>query len=134
MAMTHPTETETSSLLLNGPPNPCFLQTLVALSAISGFLFGFDTGIVSGALVLVKDDFPLSSLQHETVVSATILQWHGDEALRGAAPPAAGGGARGDAAREAGDRGGAVGGGGVQRVILPRQWQKRRSLSYTRNK
>ena len=73
MATTHPTETETSSLLLKDPPNPCFLQTLVALSAISGFLFGFDTGIVSGALVLVKDDFPLSSLQHETVVSATIF-------------------------------------------------------------
>ena len=72
--------------------------------------------------------------EREAVVSATILQWHGDEALRGAAPPAAGGGARGDAAREAGDRGGAVGGGGVQRVILPRQWQKRRTLSYTRNK
>ena len=53
--------------------NSNFLRTLVGLSAISGFLFGYDTGIVSGALVLVKDDFKLTSFQQELVVSATIF-------------------------------------------------------------
>ena len=50
-----------------------FLNLLVGFSAISGFLFGYDTGIVSGALVSSQDDFQLTSFEHEVVVSSTIL-------------------------------------------------------------
>ena len=55
------------------PPSPWFLRGLVALSALGGFLFGYDTGIVSGAMVLVVDDLDLAPFQHEVVVSATIF-------------------------------------------------------------
>ena len=67
------TSSQTAPLLGSKPRSSCFLRTLVALSAISGFLFGYDTGIISGALVLVKSDFRLSSFQQELVVSATIF-------------------------------------------------------------
>ena len=43
------------------------------LSAIGGFLFGYDTGVVSGAMVFVKDQFDLDSWWQELIVSATIL-------------------------------------------------------------
>ena len=46
---------------------------MVALSAISGFLFGYDTGIVSGAMVFVKDHFKLNDVWQEVIISITIL-------------------------------------------------------------
>ena len=36
------------------------LYAAAALSAVSGFLFGYDTGIISGALRLLKPAFNLS--------------------------------------------------------------------------
>ena len=51
---------------------PPFVYTLTFLSAIGGFLFGYDTGVVSGAMILLKDDFRLNSLWQELVVSVTI--------------------------------------------------------------
>ena len=55
------------------PRNMCFLYSLVALSCIGGFLFGYDTGIISGALVLISDEFDLESWQEELVVSTTVF-------------------------------------------------------------
>lgn len=37
-----------------------YLYMLTALSCIGGFLFGYDTGVISGALVLLKDEFNLT--------------------------------------------------------------------------
>lgn len=53
------------------PPNIIYLMAV--LSAMGGFLFGYDTGIVSGAMVFVKKTFSLNSLWQEIVVSITIL-------------------------------------------------------------
>mmetsp|Transcript_22449 Transcript_22449/g.32745 ORF Transcript_22449/g.32745 Transcript_22449/m.32745 type:complete len:659 (+) Transcript_22449:103-2079(+) len=50
-----------------------FVVALVALSCIGGFLFGYDTGIISGALVLIRDDFALVSWQEELIVSTTVF-------------------------------------------------------------
>lgn len=43
------------------------------LSAVSGFLLGYDTGIVSGAMVFVRDYFDLDDAWHEYIVSITLL-------------------------------------------------------------
>uniref|UniRef100_A0A1N6MC12 Putative sugar porter n=1 Tax=[Candida] hispaniensis TaxID=312227 RepID=A0A1N6MC12_9ASCO len=54
--------------------NP-FVFLLVALTSISGFLFGYDTGYISGALVVIKDDLgqELVSKDKELITSATSL-------------------------------------------------------------
>ncbi|KAJ8300582.1 hypothetical protein KUTeg_022101 [Tegillarca granosa] len=49
-----------------------FVWILSFFAAIGGFLFGYDTGVVSGAMLLVTDRFNLTSLMQEVVVSATI--------------------------------------------------------------
>ncbi|KAH3816091.1 proton myo-inositol cotransporter-like [Dreissena polymorpha] len=51
---------------------PCFIYVLSFFSAIGGFLFGYDTGVVSGAMLLLKDEFHLTSLEEEVIVSVTI--------------------------------------------------------------
>ncbi|QFG20170.1 sugar porter family MFS transporter [Actinomadura sp. WMMB 499] len=43
------------------------------LIALGGFLFGFDTGVISGALLFVRTDFGLNSFQQGTVVSVLVL-------------------------------------------------------------
>lgn len=48
---------------------PCFVYLLTFLSAIGGFLFGYDTGVIAGAIVLLELDFSLSSVWREAVVS-----------------------------------------------------------------
>src|SRR6266487_4187804 len=51
----------------------CFIYWVALLSAIGGFLFGYDTGIVSGAMVFIKDDFKLDETWQELIVSITVL-------------------------------------------------------------
>lgn len=53
------------------PPNIIYLMTV--LSAMGGFLFGYDTGIVGGAMLFLRDTFQLSYEWQEIVVSITIL-------------------------------------------------------------
>lgn len=52
---------------------PQFVYTLSFFAAIGGFLFGYDTGVVSGAMLLLQPEFELDSVWEELVVSATIL-------------------------------------------------------------
>jgi SP family galactose:H+ symporter-like MFS transporter len=44
-----------------------------AISALAGLLFGYDTGVISGAILFVRKDFLLSTFQEEVVVSAVLL-------------------------------------------------------------
>ncbi|MBL0801892.1 sugar porter family MFS transporter [Streptomyces albidoflavus] len=44
-----------------------------AAIALGGFLFGFDTGVISGALLFIREDFALSSLQQSSVVSVLLI-------------------------------------------------------------
>ncbi|MEU5990506.1 MFS transporter [Spirillospora sp. NPDC047418] len=41
--------------------------------AVGGFLFGFDTGVISGALLFIRTDFTLNSFEQGTVVSVLVL-------------------------------------------------------------
>ena len=78
-------ETDMSTALL--PARRCGLNAsprlylLVGVSSIGGFLFGYDTGVVSGALLLIRatsyegglgGDSPLDHFEQETIVSSTI--------------------------------------------------------------
>ncbi len=51
---------------------PSFVYLLTAFSALGGFLFGYDTGVISGAMILLREHFELSSVWQELIVSVTI--------------------------------------------------------------
>lgn len=49
-----------------------FLIVLTMVSALGGFLFGYDTGVVSGAIIEIRKTFVLDSTWLEIFVSVTI--------------------------------------------------------------
>ncbi|XP_065184863.1 proton myo-inositol cotransporter-like [Sycon ciliatum] len=49
-----------------------FVYVLTFFAAIGGFLFGYDTGVVSGAMLKLAQDFDLATWQKELLVSITI--------------------------------------------------------------
>jgi MFS transporter, SP family, galactose:H+ symporter len=49
------------------------VYAISVFAALAGLLFGYDTGIISGAILFIKRDFHLSSLQIEVVVSAVLF-------------------------------------------------------------
>ncbi|KAI9115112.1 hypothetical protein K1719_014125 [Acacia pycnantha] len=55
--------------------NP-YILGLTAVAGIGGLLFGYDTGVISGALLYIKDDFEevnQSSFLQETIVSMALV-------------------------------------------------------------
>ncbi|KAK6174956.1 hypothetical protein SNE40_013507 [Patella caerulea] len=49
-----------------------FVYVLSSLATLGGLLFGYDTGIVSGSMLLIKPYFKLDTIWTEAVVSGTI--------------------------------------------------------------
>ncbi|MEP7381920.1 MAG: MFS transporter [Gemmatimonadota bacterium] len=49
-----------------------FVYVAAAISALGGLLFGYDTGVISGAILFIRTDFPLSSTAVEFVVSCVL--------------------------------------------------------------
>lgn len=43
------------------------------IAALAGLLFGFDTGIISGALLFIENDFVLTTTMKELIVSSVLL-------------------------------------------------------------
>ncbi|KAJ1770288.1 hypothetical protein LPJ74_003349 [Coemansia sp. RSA 1843] len=52
---------------------PRFVFFVVFCITIGGLLFGYDTGVISGALVVIKDEWDLSNTQQEFIVGGTTL-------------------------------------------------------------
>ena len=50
-----------------------FVRIAVAVAALGGLLFGYDTGVISGAILFIKTQFSLSSTMEEIVVSAVLV-------------------------------------------------------------
>ncbi|CAB1128296.1 Putative metabolite transport protein YwtG [Candidatus Hydrogenisulfobacillus filiaventi] len=61
-----------------------------AISAIAGMLFGYDTGVISGAILFIRDRFHLRALPEELVVSAVLAGAVAGAALGGWLADAAG--------------------------------------------
>ncbi|XP_030588300.1 proton myo-inositol cotransporter-like isoform X2 [Archocentrus centrarchus] len=60
------------NLLDREPSTPLFVYLLAFFSALGGFLFGYDTGVVSGAMLLLKKEMNLNALWQELLVSSTV--------------------------------------------------------------
>lgn len=51
---------------------PCFVYVLTFFAALGGFLFGYDTSVISGAMILLRNEFGLTSLWQEIIVAVTV--------------------------------------------------------------
>lgn len=49
------------------------IYLVCAIAALAGLLFGFDTGIISGALLFIEQGFPLTTVMKELIVSSVLL-------------------------------------------------------------
>lgn len=56
----------------DAPVTAGFVYVLAFSSALGGFLFGYDTGVVSGAMLPLKKEMNLNNLWQELLVSSTV--------------------------------------------------------------
>ncbi|XP_030839343.1 solute carrier family 2, facilitated glucose transporter member 10 isoform X2 [Strongylocentrotus purpuratus] len=66
------------SIVNINPPHPkgkptVYLVVAAAMAALGGVLFGYDIGIMSGALLQLKEEFSLSCFEQEFVVSSLLI-------------------------------------------------------------
>ena len=60
----------------SGPATPAqnrFLIKLTVISTLGGLLFGYDTGVISGALLYMKEDLALTPFTEALVVSSLLF-------------------------------------------------------------
>lgn len=62
-----------SSRTGQAPHTPRLVYLLVVITAIGGFLFGYDTGVIAGALLFIDKAFDLSPFVSGIVVSAILV-------------------------------------------------------------
>src|ERR1700720_2603769 len=53
--------------------SPYFIQITAGTAAIAGLLFGFDTGVISGAILFINREFGLTPFAEELLVSAALI-------------------------------------------------------------
>ena len=54
-------------------PSPYYLALVCGVAALGGFLFGFDTAVISGVVGFVKDEFSMSAAMEGWFVSSALL-------------------------------------------------------------
>ncbi len=50
-----------------------YIGIAAVIAALAGLLLGFDTGIISGALIFIQKDFPITTLMKEFIVSSVLI-------------------------------------------------------------
>src|ERR1700716_1507895 len=50
-----------------------FVYLAAGFAALGGLLFGYDTGVISGAVLFLKNDFDLSTFALEVIVSGVLV-------------------------------------------------------------
>src|ERR687886_1657757 len=50
-----------------------FVYVVASVAALGGLLFGYDTGIISGALLFIQKDFQLNAFLEGFIVSSLLL-------------------------------------------------------------
>jgi len=50
-----------------------FMFRLAMIASLGGLLFGFDTGVIAGALVYLRDDFQLTAVSEGLVVTSLLF-------------------------------------------------------------
>lgn len=50
-----------------------YVSLVSAIAAVAGLLFGFDTGIISGALLFIPKTFPISTAMQEAIVGSVLF-------------------------------------------------------------
>ncbi len=60
-----------------------YLARLTVISTLGGLLFGYDTGVISGALLYMNDSLDMNSVEEATVVSALLFPGAAVGALTG---------------------------------------------------
>lgn len=53
--------------------NKRFVYVVASVAALGGLLFGYDTGVISGALLFIKQDFQLNAFVEGFIVSSLLL-------------------------------------------------------------
>lgn len=61
-----------STVQTSSHPGSKFVYIAALFAALGGLLFGYDTGVISGAILFVKDQYSLSAGREEEVVSAVL--------------------------------------------------------------
>lgn len=69
----HPSRTELAAGAAAAARPGHYVLFLSMVAAISGFLFGFDTAVINGVLLLLRREFSLSNLDTELAASALLL-------------------------------------------------------------
>jgi MFS transporter, SP family, galactose:H+ symporter len=50
-----------------------FVLLVASVAALGGLLFGYDTGVISGAILFIRDDFALSTRLQEWTISIVLV-------------------------------------------------------------
>lgn len=62
-----------SNIFKPSEQNKYLIYIIVSIIALCGFLLGFDTGVISGAILFIKDEFHLTTSSNSLVVSVVLL-------------------------------------------------------------